>query len=100
MKIVQEEIFGPVPCIIPYQGEDEAIRIANDTIYGLHAFISSLNIENAKKMVASIDSGRIAINGFKHDPIAPFGGFKQSGLGREFGYYGMESFLETKAILC
>ena len=99
MRIAQEEIFGPVLCIIPYSDDQQAIAIANDTVYGLHAFISAINIEKATKMASGIDAGRVSINGFKHDPMAPFGGFKQSGIGREFGSYGMESFLELKAVL-
>ncbi|ANI88546.1 aldehyde dehydrogenase [Arachidicoccus ginsenosidimutans] len=99
MRIAQEEIFGPVLSIIPYKNEADAIAIANDTTYGLAAYISSSNKERAEKVAAQIDAGRICINKFTHDPQAPFGGFKQSGIGREFGVYGLEAYLEPKAIL-
>lgn len=99
MRIAQEEIFGPVLSIIPYEDEAEAISIANDTTYGLAAYITSGNGERALKVAAQIDAGRVCINGFRHDPLAPFGGFKQSGIGREFGAYGLEAYLEAKSIL-
>jgi len=99
MTIAREEIFGPVLCIIPYQTEAEAIEIANDTPYGLAAYISSADSERAKRVAAAIDAGRICINGFSHDPMVPFGGFKQSGIGREYGVYGLQPYLEIKAVL-
>jgi len=99
MKIAQDEIFGPVLCIIPYKTEEDAIDIANDTPYGLAAYVSSPNIERAEKIAAQIDAGRVCINGFRHDPMVPFGGFKQSGVGREYGVYGLEAYLEPKAVL-
>ena len=99
MRIAQEEIFGPVLSIIPYKDEDDAIRIANETTYGLAAYISSSSTERAKRVASQINAGRISINGFKHDPLAPFGGFKESGIGREFGTYGLEAYLEPKTIL-
>ncbi|WP_341831989.1 aldehyde dehydrogenase family protein [Sphingobacterium thalpophilum] len=99
MTIAREEIFGPVLCIIPYQTEAEAIEIANDTPYGLAAYISSADSERAKRVAAGIDAGRICINGFSHDPMVPFGGFKQSGIGREYGVYGLQPYLEIKAVL-
>jgi len=99
MRIAQEEIFGPVLSIIPYANEAEAIAIANDTIYGLAAYISSGNTERAHHVAAQIDAGRICINGLAHDSKAPFGGFKQSGIGREYGVFGLEEYLEPKAIL-
>lgn len=99
MRIAQEEIFGPVLSIIPYENEEEAIAIANDTTYGLAAYITSSDESRALRVAAQIDAGRVCINGFKHDPQAPFGGFKQSGIGREFGAYGLEAYLEPKAIL-
>ncbi|MDF2852744.1 MAG: aldehyde dehydrogenase family protein [Sphingobacterium multivorum] len=99
MTIAREEIFGPVLCIIPYQTEAEAIEIANDTPYGLAAYISSADSEKAKRVAAEIDAGRICINGFSHDPMVPFGGFKQSGIGREYGVYGLQAYLEIKAVL-
>lgn len=99
MTIAREEIFGPVLCIIPYQTEAEAIEMANDTPYGLAAYISSADSERAKRVAAEIDAGRICINGFSHDPMVPFGGFKQSGIGREYGVYGLQPYLEIKAVL-
>jgi len=99
MRIAREEIFGPVLSIITYTTEEEAIAIANDTDYGLHAYISSADEERAKRIAARINAGRVAINGFRHDPMAPFGGFKQSGIGREYGVYGLEAYLEPKTIL-
>ncbi|WP_343631703.1 aldehyde dehydrogenase family protein [Fluviicola sp.] len=99
MRIAQEEIFGPVLSIIPYKTEEEAIAIANDTSYGLAAYISSADSEHANRVAAQIDAGRVMINAFKHDPLAPFGGFKQSGIGREYGVYGLETYLEPKTIL-
>lgn len=99
MRIAQEEIFGPVLSIIPYKDEEEAIAIANDTSYGLAAYISSRDTERAGRIAARIDAGRVCINGFSHDPQAPFGGFKQSGIGREYGVFGLEAYLEPKTIL-
>lgn len=99
MRIAQEEIFGPVLCIIPYKNEEEAIKIANDTSYGLAAYISSGDRERALRVASQIDAGRVCVNGFSHDEKAPFGGFKQSGIGREYGEFGLEEYLEPKAIL-
>jgi len=99
MRIAQEEIFGPVLSIIPYKNEDDAIAIANDTSYGLHAYIFSVDKERAYRVASRLDAGRICINGLSHDSKAPFGGFKQSGIGREYGIFGLEEYLEPKAIL-
>lgn len=99
MRIAQEEIFGPVLSIIPYKTEEEAIEIANDSPYGLAAYITSADHDRAVRVASQIDAGRVCINGFKHDPLVPFGGFKQSGIGREYGIYGLEAYLEPKAIL-
>lgn len=99
MAIAREEIFGPVLSIITYRTEEEAISIANDTIYGLHAYVSSSNIERANRVAAQINAGRVAINTIYHDALAPFGGFKQSGIGREGGVYGLEEQLEAKVII-
>jgi aldehyde dehydrogenase (NAD+) len=99
MRIAQEEIFGPVLSIIPYHSEEEAISIANDTTYGLAAYINSGDHQRAERVASRIAAGRICINKFSHDPAAPFGGFKQSGIGSEFGTYGLEAYLEPKAIL-
>jgi aldehyde dehydrogenase (NAD+) len=99
MRIAQEEIFGPVLSILTYKNEEEAIEIANDTEYGLMAYVSSGDTERALRVARQIDAGRVAINGLKHDPLAPFGGFKQSGIGREYGVYGLEEYLEPKTLL-
>lgn len=99
MRIAREEIFGPVLSVISYKDEEEAIAIANDTDYGLLAYVSSASDEHANHVAARIRAGRVLINGLKHDPMAPFGGFKQSGIGREYGVYGLEAYLEPKAIL-
>lgn len=99
MTIAQEEIFGPVLSVITYKTEEEAIAIANDTVYGLHAYVSSSDIERAQRVAAQINAGRVAINTIFHDALAPFGGFKQSGLGREGGLYGLEEQLEPKVII-
>ncbi len=99
MTIAQEEIFGPVLSVITYKTEEEAIAIANDTIYGLHAYVSSSYMERAQRVAAQINAGRVAINTIYHDALAPFGGFKQSGLGREGGLYGLEEQLEPKVII-
>ena len=99
MTIAREEIFGPVLSIITYQTEEEAIAIANDTVYGLHGYVSSGNLERANRVASQIIAGRVFINGLYDEPEAPFGGFKQSGIGREFGTYGLEAYLEPKAIL-
>jgi hypothetical protein len=99
MTFAQEEIFGPVLCVIVYDTEEEAIRIANDTKYGLHAFVSGSDIQRARRVASRMLAGRVPINGMLDDPDAPWGGFKYSGIGREFGRYGIEAFLETRAIL-
>lgn len=99
MRIAQEEIFGPVLSVITYKTEEEAIAIANDTIYGLHAYVSSSDVKRAQRVAAQINAGRVAINTISHDALAPFGGFKQSGLGREGGLYGLEEQLEPKVII-
>jgi len=99
MTIAREEIFGPVLSIITYTTEDEALAIANDTPYGLQAYILSSNPERARRLASRIDAGRVLINTLAHEPLAPFGGFKQSGIGREYGTFGLEAFLEPKSIL-
>ncbi|NWD27592.1 aldehyde dehydrogenase family protein [Pseudomonas yamanorum] len=99
MTIAREEIFGPVLSIITYTTEDEALAIANDTPYGLQAYILSSNPERARRLASHIDAGRVLINTLAHEPFAPFGGFKQSGIGREYGTFGLEAFLEPKSIL-
>ena len=99
MRIAREEIFGPVLCVIPYDNEEEAIAIANDSPYGLQAYVESADVARARRVACRLDCGRVTINGAPHAPLAPFGGFKQSGIGREYGRYGLEAHLEVKAIL-
>jgi aldehyde dehydrogenase (NAD+) len=99
MTIAREEIFGPVLCIIPYENEEEAIRIANDTPYGLAGFVTSGNRERANRVAKRMRSGNVHVNGARVDFGGCFGGYKQSGNGREWGEPGLEEFLELKAIL-
>lgn len=99
MTIAQEEIFGPVMSVITYKNIDEAIKIANDTVYGLAGYVFGNDKEELKKVALNIRAGQIRINNSKSDISAPFGGFKQSGIGREWGDYGIEEFLEPKAIM-
>jgi aldehyde dehydrogenase (NAD+) len=99
MTIAREEIFGPVITIIPYADEEDAISIANDSDYGLQAYVLSGNDARARRVAERIDAGRVLMNTLSHEPAAPFGGFKQSGLGREYGSFGLEAFLEPKALL-
>jgi aldehyde dehydrogenase (NAD+) len=99
MTIAREEIFGPVLCVIAYDSEDEAISIANDSKYGLHAAVIGTDLGRARRVASQLRAGRIVINGMTDDPQAPWGGFKYSGVGREYGRYGIEAFLETRAIL-
>ena len=98
MTIAQQEIFGPVLCIIPYDDEEDAIRIANDSPYGLAGGVWSADPEHAKKVARRIRAGQVDINGGAFNPGAPFGGFKQSGRGREYGKWGFEEFLEIKSM--
>jgi aldehyde dehydrogenase (NAD+) len=99
MRIAREEIFGPVLCILGYEDEDEAVRIANDTPYGLCAYVSSADHDRATSLARRIRAGTVHINGTNVDFTVPFGGCKQSGNGREFGEWGFEEYLETKSIL-
>jgi aldehyde dehydrogenase (NAD+) len=99
MAIAQEEIFGPVLCVIAYDTEDEAIRIANDSKYGLHSAVIGTDLQRARRVASQLRAGRVVINNMTDDPQAPWGGFKYSGVGREYGRYGIEAFLEPKAIL-
>jgi aldehyde dehydrogenase (NAD+) len=99
MAIAQEEIFGPVLSVITYESEDDAIRIANDSRYGLHAAVIGKDLQRARRVASQIRSGRVVINNMMDDPQAPWGGFKFSGVGREYGQYGIGAFMETRAIL-
>ena len=99
MRIAQEEIFGPVLAIIPYDSVDEAVQIANDTDYGLGAHVHGRDLDAARAVAGRIRCGQVHINAPAWDPHAPFGGYKRSGNGREYGVEGMEEYLETKSIL-
>ncbi|HVI54229.1 MAG TPA: aldehyde dehydrogenase family protein [Luteibacter sp.] len=99
MTIAREEIFGPVLSVIAYDDDEDAIAIANDTPYGLQAYVLSTDAARARRVASRIDAGRVLVNTLAHEPKAPFGGFKQSGLGREYGSFGLEAYLEPKALL-
>jgi aldehyde dehydrogenase (NAD+) len=98
MVIAQSEIFGPVLSILPFDSDDDAVEIANDSIYGLHGGVWSSDVERATRIASAMRTGRVDINGANFNYAAPFGGYKQSGIGREFGAFGLEEFLELKAI--
>ena len=98
MTIAQEEIFGPVLSIIPYEGEEEAARISNDTVYGLSGGVWAGDPERAKAFARRVRTGQIEVNGGAFNPNAPFGGYKHSGYGREYGTHGFEEFLQTKSM--
>jgi len=99
MTIAREEIFGPVLCILPYATEEEAIEIANDTPYGLAAYVWSRDNVRARRVGGRIRAGQVALNGASGDMKTPFGGFKMSGNGREYGEHGLRDFLEVKAVI-
>ncbi|TCL03518.1 aldehyde dehydrogenase family protein [Sodalis ligni] len=98
MTIAREEIFGPVLSVLTYKSETQAIEMANDTVYGLQAYVSGTDLQRARRVAEQLVAGRVFINGLYDLPQAPFGGFKQSGIGREFGTYGLEEYLEPKTI--
>jgi acyl-CoA reductase-like NAD-dependent aldehyde dehydrogenase len=98
MTIAQEEIFGPVLSIIPYDTEEEAVEIANDTVYGLAGGVWAGDKAHAERVARRLRSGQVEVNGGGFNPLAPFGGYKQSGIGRELGKYGLEEYLEVKAL--
>ncbi|WP_215222597.1 aldehyde dehydrogenase family protein [Echinicola shivajiensis] len=99
MRIAQEEIFGPVLSVITYNNEEEAIAIANDSEYGLMAFVSTSDQDKGKEVAKKLKAGRVLVNTLKHDPLAPFGGYKNSGFGRENGLHGLKDFLEVKTLI-
>lgn len=99
MRIAREEIFGPVLCILPYDSEDEAVAIANDSAYGLSGYVQGADLERAHRVAARLRTGTVNINDARGDPSAPIGGYKQSGNGREKSEAGMLEYLETKALL-
>ena len=99
MTIAKEEIFGPVLSILGYDTVDEAIAVGNDTEYGLAAYVQGADLDAARKVASKLRAGQVSINGGGGDMMAPFGGYKMSGNGREWGDFGFHEFLETKAIL-
>ena len=99
MRIAREEIFGPVLTILPYDTEDEAVAIANDTEYGLSGYVQAGTTERAAQVGARLRTGQVHLNGAGADFAAPFGGFKRSGNGREWGREGIEEFLEVQALM-
>jgi aldehyde dehydrogenase (NAD+) len=98
MTIAQEEIFGPVLALITYRDAEEAVELANDVEYGLHAYVYGKDRERARALANRLQAGRVMINEMVDDPRAPFGGFKMSGFGREFGVAGMQAFTEPRAV--
>lgn len=99
MDIAREEIFGPVLSILTYDSEDEAVNIANDSVYGLQAYVFSSQQERAERVATHLEAGVVLINRIAPELLAPFGGVKQSGIGREFGVFGLEAFLEAKTVV-
>ncbi|MGL4967342.1 MAG: aldehyde dehydrogenase family protein [Inquilinus sp.] len=99
MRIAREEIFGPVLSLISYRDEADAIAIANDTSYGLASYVQSSDPERARRVAAQLEAGTVTINGAPYEPFAPFGGVKQSGIGRELGSFGLEAFLEPRTVV-
>ena len=99
MSIAREEIFGPVLAILPYDTEDQAIQMANDTVYGLSGYVQSGDLQHARRVASRIRAGNVHLNGAGGDMSTPFGGYKQSGSGREWGEFGLEEFLEVKAVI-
>jgi aldehyde dehydrogenase (NAD+) len=99
MMIAREEVFGPVLCLMPYDGDEDAIAIANDSPYGLSGYVWSADPERAQRVARALRTGNVHLNGAPVDHSAPFGGYKQSGNGREWGEFGFEEFLEVKAIM-
>ena len=98
MTVNREEIFGPVLCMMPFDNEEEAIRLANDTRYGLGACVQTGDAERAERLARALRAGNVSINGQAYDYDAPFGGMKQSGNGRENGVFGLQDYLDLKTI--
>ncbi|MEV5929818.1 aldehyde dehydrogenase family protein [Streptomyces cellulosae] len=98
MTVAQEEIFGPVLCVLPYEDEEDALRIANGTVYGLAGAVWAGDEAEAVAFARRMDTGQVDINGGRFNPLAPFGGYKQSGVGRELGVHGLTEYLQTKSI--
>lgn len=99
MRIAREEIFGPVLCMIPFNNEDDAVNIANDSDFGLSGYVSSLDLERARRVARRLRTGMVHLNGVSTDLHAPFGGYKRSGNGREWGRFGIDEYVEVKAIM-
>lgn len=99
MTIAREEIFGPVLCLIPFEDDEEAVSLANDSDYGLSGYVNSADLERARKVALRLRTGMVHINNATTDPAAPFGGYRRSGNGREWGRFGLEEYLEVKAIM-
>jgi len=99
MIVAREEIFGPVLCIIGYKDVDDAVSIANDTVYGLAAYVQAASQERADNVAARLEAGMVLVSGASEDLLAPFGGYKMSGNGREWGEIAFGEFLETKAVI-
>ena len=100
MRIAQEEIFGPVLCLLPHDGDDDAVSIANNSRFGLAGAVWSADKARAEQVARRMRTGRVVVNGGEFNARAPFGGYRQSGIGRELGRYGIEEFLETKTLQC
>ena len=99
MTIAQEEIFGPVICLMRYEDTEDALRIANDTVYGLAGAVWAADEDEAVAFARRMDTGQVDINGGRFNPLAPFGGYKQSGIGRELGSHGLAEFLHDHGII-
>ena len=99
MRIFREEIFGPVLCITPFRDEAQAIELANATEFGLSGYVQSADLERARRVAGRMRTGMVHLNGAPTDGRAPFGGYRQSGNGREWGRFGLEDFLEVKAVM-
>jgi aldehyde dehydrogenase (NAD+) len=99
MRIFREEIFGPVLCLTPFRDEEHAVELANATEFGLSGYVQSADVERARRVAGRLRTGMVHLNGAPTDGLAPFGGYKQSGNGREWGRFGLEDFLEVKAVM-